>query len=154
MFRHILCIVSDLPKLDLLHIKQIGMLHHLQRWIFHFMKRQERLNKYNAIWLSTPAYHNLTPKTKSYEEVCQWNGKEMKEMSQYLLEVVTQHLSGGSPAQHPIFNRTLECMQAMLEFYMYAQYESHVNATLSYMEDALRCFHTFKDVFLLGRASK
>jgi hypothetical protein len=33
-------------------------------------------------------------------------------------------------------------------------YKSHDDATLSYMEDALHRFHTFKDVFLLGRASK
>jgi hypothetical protein len=71
---------------------QISMLDHLQMWIFHFMKMHERLDKYNAIWLSVPAYHYLTPKTKLYEEVSQWNRKEMKEMSQYLLGVVTQSL--------------------------------------------------------------
>jgi hypothetical protein len=37
---------------------------------------------------------------------------------------------------------------------MYAQYKSHGNATLSYMEDSLCHFHTFNDVFLLWRASK
>jgi hypothetical protein len=37
---------------------------------------------------------------------------------------------------------------------MYAQYKSHDDATLSYIEDALHCFHTFKDVFLLRRAGK
>jgi hypothetical protein len=37
---------------------------------------------------------------------------------------------------------------------MYARYKSHDDATLSCMEDALRRFHTIKDVFLLGRASK
>jgi hypothetical protein len=71
---------------------QIGMLDHLQDWIFHFLKTHEGLDKYNAIWLSVPAYHDLTPNNKSYEEVFQWNGKEMKEMSQYLLGVVTQSL--------------------------------------------------------------
>jgi hypothetical protein len=50
---------------------QIGMLDHLQKWIFHFMKTYEQLDKYNAIWLSVPAYHDLTPKNKSYEEVSQ-----------------------------------------------------------------------------------
>jgi len=35
---------------------------------------------------------------------------------------------------------------------MYAQYKSHDDATLSYMEDAMHRFHIFKDVFLLGRA--
>ena len=110
--------------------------------------------KYNAIWLSVPAYHDLTPKNKSYEEVSQWNGKEMKEMSRYLLGVVTQSLRGGNPAHCPIFNRAIECTPALLEFYMYARYESHDDATLSYMEEALHRFNTFQDVFLLGRVGK
>jgi len=37
---------------------------------------------------------------------------------------------------------------------MYAQYKYHNDATLSYMEDPLHCFHTFKDVFLLGQSGK
>jgi len=146
--------VSDLPKLDLLHTMQIGMLDHLQKWIFHFMMTHEWLNKYNAIWLSVPAYHDHTPKNKSYEEVSQWNGKEMTEMSWYLVGVVTQSLPGGNPAQRPIFNRANECPRALLEFYMYARYTSHNDATLSYMEDTFHHFHTFKDVFLHGRAGK
>jgi hypothetical protein len=133
---------------------QIGMLDHFQKWIFHCMKTNELLDKYNAIWLSVPAYYNLTPKNKSYEEVSQWNGKEMKEISRYLLGVVTQSLRGGSPTQGPIFNHAFVCTTALLELYMYARYKSHDDATLSYTEDALRRFHTFKDVFLLGRAGK
>jgi len=35
---------------------------------------------------------------------------------------------------------------------MYARFKSHDDATLSYMEDALHRFHTFKDVLSLGRA--
>ena len=42
----------------------------------------------------------------------------------------------------------------MLEFYMYARYKSHQDATLSYMEDTLHRFDTFKDVFFLGLAGK
>jgi len=78
----------------------------------------------------------------------------MKEMGRYLLGVVTQYQRGGSPAQRPIFNHAIECTWALLKFYMYAPYRSHDDATLSYMEDALLHFHTFKDVFLLGGASK
>jgi hypothetical protein len=133
---------------------QIGMLEHLQKWIFHFMKIHKRLDKFNAIWLSVPAYHDLTPKNKSHEELSQWNGKEMKEMSRYLLVVVTQSLQGGSPAQRPIFNHAIECTRALFEFYMYSRYKSHDDATLSFMEDALCRFHTFKVAFLLGRAGK
>jgi len=126
---------------------QIGMLDHLQKWIVHFMKTHKRLDKCNAIWLSVPAYHDLTPNNKSYEEVSLWNGKEMKEMSWYLLGVVTQSLRGGSPTQRPIFNHAFECTQALSEFYMYARYKSHDDATLSYMGDPMRRFHTFNDVF-------
>ena len=154
MFRHIPCIVRDLVKPDLLHTMQIVMRDHLQKWIFHFIKTHEQLDKYNAFWLSVLAYHDLTPKNKSYEEVPQWNGKEMEEMSRYLLGVVTQALQGGSPAQSLVFNCAIACTRALLEFFMYSQYKSHGDATFSYMEDAFHRFHTLKNVFLLGRAGK
>jgi hypothetical protein len=154
VFKHIPCIVSDLPKPDLLHSMHISMLSHVQKWIFHFMTTYERLDKYNAIWLSVSAYPNLTSKNKSYEEVSPWNGKEMKEMSRYLLGVVTQSLREGSPTQRPIFNGAIECTQALLEFYMYARYQSHDDATLSSMEATMCRVRTFKDVFFLGRAGR
>jgi hypothetical protein len=68
------------------------MVDHLLKWLFHFMKTHNRLDKYHAIWLSVPAYHNLTPKNKSYEKISQWSGIEIKEMSRYLLGVVIQTL--------------------------------------------------------------
>jgi hypothetical protein len=108
--------VNDLLMPDLLHTMQIGMLDLLQTWIFHFMETHERLNKYNAIWFSVPAYQNLTPNIKSYEEVSPWTWKEMKVMSRYLLGVVTQSRRGKSPAQSPIFNCAIECTQALSEF--------------------------------------
>ena len=77
------------------------------------MKTDKRLDKYSAIWLCVPAYHNLTRKNKPYEEVSQWNGKKIKEMSRYLLGVVTQSLRGGIPAQRPIFNHAIECTRAL-----------------------------------------
>jgi hypothetical protein len=133
---------------------QTGMLDPLQKWIVLYMKTHAQLDKYNAIWLSVPPYQDLTPNNRSYEEVSEWNGKEMKEMSRNLVGVVTQSVRGGCPAQRPIFNRPIECTQALLELYMYAQYKSHDDATLSYMEDTWHHVHTFKDVLLLGRAGK
>jgi hypothetical protein len=101
---------------------QIGMLDHLQQWIFHFMKTHEGLDKNNAIRLSVHAYHDHTLKYKSYTEVDPQNEKEMKEMNRYLLGVVTQSLPGGSPTQRPIFNRAIECTRALIGFYIYTQY--------------------------------
>jgi hypothetical protein len=73
-------------------------------------------------------------------------------MSQYLLGIVTQSPQGRSSAQRPIFNRQIECTQAVLEFYMYARYTSHDDATLCYVQHTLLCFHTINDVSLVGRA--
>jgi len=75
-------------------------------------------------------------------------------MSRYALGVVTQSLRYGSPAQHPVFNRAIQCTRELLEFYMYARHTSHDDATLSYMEDSLHRFHTFKDIFALGHAGR
>jgi hypothetical protein len=129
---------------------QIGMLDLFEKSIFHIMKRHKWLDMYYEMWLSVPAYHNLTPKNMSYEEVSQWNGKAIKEMRWYQLGDITLSLRGGGPAQHPLFNRTIEFTGALLEFYMYPRYKFHDDATLSYMQDGWHCFHTFKDVFLLG----
>ena len=154
VFRHIPCIVSDLPRPNLLQTMQIGMVDHLQKCIVHLMKMHKRLDKYNATRISVPAYHDLTPKNMSYADVSQWNGKEMMEMSRYLLGVVTQSRRGESPAQRPICNLAIECTRALLDFYMYARYKCHDDATLSYMEDASHRFDTIKDVSYLGEPAK
>jgi len=107
VFRHIACIVSDLPTPDLLRTMQICMRDHLQKWIFHFMNKHKQLDKYNALWLSMAAYDGLTRKNMIYEEVSQWNGKEIKEMSRYPLAVVTHSRGGRSPAQCHILNRSI-----------------------------------------------
>lgn len=58
------------------------------------MKTHGRLDR-SILCGSVPAYHDLTPKNKSYEEVPQPSEKEVKKMSRYLLAVV-QTLRGGA----------------------------------------------------------
>jgi hypothetical protein len=133
---------------------QNGMIHHLPNWILHYMNMHKRLDMYNAIYLSVPAYHDLTQNNKSYEEVSQRKEKEMMEMSLNLLRVLTRYLQGEIPFQRPIFNHLIECTPALLEFYLYARYETHDDATLRFIEDTIRQFHTFKDGSLIGRVGK
>jgi hypothetical protein len=104
--------------------------------------------------LSATAYPDLTSKNISSEEVFQWNGKEIQEMSRYLLGVVTQSLRGGSHTQGLIITRAIECTQALLVLYMYAQYITHNDVTLSYMEDAMRRFPNCNNDLLLERAAE
>jgi len=152
MFRHIPCKVRDHQMTDYRYILQISMIDHLQTWIFHLLTTHTQGDKYNALCLSVRAYHDLTPKHKLFEHCSQWNGKEMPEMSRYLHRVVTQTVRGLSPAQHPTLNHVIKFTPVLLQFDMYAWYKSQDDATLSYMEDAMQHFHTFKEDFLLGQA--
>jgi hypothetical protein len=85
VLRHTPCIVSQLWTPDLPHTMLIGMRDHLQKWIVHLLKTHERLNMYNAICLSIPAYYDPTAKYTSYVEDSQWNVSDRKELSRYLV---------------------------------------------------------------------
>jgi hypothetical protein len=77
------------------------------------MKTYKRLDKYRATWLPMPAYHVLTPKNWSNEDVSQWIWKEMKEFSFSRLGVVTQTGLGRSPTERSIFNHAINYTQTM-----------------------------------------
>jgi hypothetical protein len=101
-----------------------------------------------------PAYHNLTPKNKSFDEVSQWNRQEIKEISRNQLGFVTQSLPGGSTAERPISNHKIGCTLSLIKFYMYVRDASHEDSNLNNLEDAFRRFHTFEDVFLFSQQRK
>ena len=52
------------------------------------------------------------------------------------------------------FKRALECVRALVNFNMMAQYRSHTDESMAYMEDYLGRFHQMKDIFLEFRVSK
>lgn len=148
------CVTSELPKPDLLHTMQIGMLKHLLQWLHEFLKQHKRLDKFNDIWLSVPAYLNMTKPRCAYEEVSRWNGGEIKTMTRFLVGVVRNTLRDPTPKQREAFERVVECTRSLIEFYFYAQYDSHDEETLDLMDNALCCFHDTKGVFQQFRAGK
>jgi hypothetical protein len=75
-------------------------------------------------------------------------------MSTFLLAVLRAALHGPTPAQRGVFDRAILCTRALLEFFFYASYTSHDQATLDLMENALRRFHEHRDVFRQYRAGK
>ncbi|KAI5852013.1 hypothetical protein BZA05DRAFT_445175 [Tricharina praecox] len=75
------CVVNHLPKPDLLHTMQPGMLKHLLGWLQDFLKQHKRLELFNIIWLSVPPYLDMAQPQKAYEEVSNWQGKEIKPSS-------------------------------------------------------------------------
>ena len=147
-------VTSDLPKPDLLHTMQIGMLKHLLGWLQDFLKQHKRLEQFNDIWLSVPAYLDMSKPRCAYEEVSRWNGGEIKTMTRFLVAVTRNALRNPNAAQKAYFESALECTRSLVEFYMYCQYDSHDEDTLNLMEDALHRFHDTKGVFLQFRAGK
>jgi len=91
---------------------------------------------------------------KAYGEVSSWQCKKIKTMSQFLVGVLRCALQNPSSTQRGVFNEAIECCRAIVEFYFYAQYESHDGETLELMDEALKRFHTFKRVFCQFRITK
>src|SRR5205085_8686544 len=79
---------------------------------------------------------------------------EIKTMSQFLVGVTRNALRNPTLGEKAAFESAVECTHALIEFYMYCQYESHDEDTLNLIEDALHRFHNTKGIFLQFRAGK
>jgi hypothetical protein len=143
----LICNPVDLPKPDVLNTMQFGMLKHLLEWIHALLKQYNRHDRFNAIWLSIPAYLDMTRRTK-------WTGKEYKTMSRFLTGCLASTLSEPPRPEKRVFDKAILCTQALCEFFLYCQYPVHNDVSLDSMEDSLSCFHDTKDVFLIHRAGK
>ena len=65
------CNPTELPKPDLLHTIQVGMLKHLLLWIISFLKSHHWLALFNSLWMAIPSYLSMTQPKKSFEETVQ-----------------------------------------------------------------------------------
>ena len=148
------CIVADIPKSDLLYTMQLGMMGYILKWLQHFLEEHSRFDQFNNIWLAVPPYLDMAAPSKPYAKISQWSGKEYKTMSRYLLPVLRNALRGGTPSERRKFDDAIECTRALLEFYMFCQYDSHDPDILQLMEDALRRFHRFQRILSSSRNGK
>jgi len=148
------CVVSDLPKPDLLHTMQLGMLKHLLGRLSVFLKQHKHFEAFNNIWLSVHANLEMAQPRRTYEEVSSWQGKEIKIMSRFVVAVIHCALRAPSASLQDVFKQAIEGSRALVEFYFYSEYDSHDEQTLGLMSTALQGFHNSKDVFRQFRASK
>jgi len=75
-------------------------------------------------------------------------------MTRFLVGVTRNASRNPTPGEKAAIKSGVECTRALVEFYMYCQYESHDEDTLNLMEDALCRFHNTKVVFFQFRAGK
>lgn len=119
---------------DILHQGYQGLLKHLISWLRRIVgtaeldARFERLPPMSGTRLFSAGISVLT----------RVSGKEHKEICKQILGCVI----GKVPA------RVVRATSALLDFFYIAQYQSHTDDTLGYLEDALDRFHKDKDAFL------
>ena len=144
----------DLDMPDLLHTIYLGLFKHLMDWIQGFLKEHGQLQAFDDAWKALPPYSGFFVPKKAYQEVTQWQGKEIRNLGRCLLGVLAVALRQPDSTQVISFKCALECVRALVDFNMMAQYRSHRDETMVYMEDYLGRFHQMKDIFLEFRVSK
>jgi len=78
----------------------------------------------------------------------------MRNLGHSILGVLALVLCQPGSAQVIPFQHALECVKALADFNMMAQYRSHTPETIDYMEDYLDGFHQMKIIFLEYRVTK
>jgi len=78
----------------------------------------------------------------------------MRNLGRCLLGVLAVALHQPDSRQVIPFKHALDCVRALVDFTMMAQYQSHTPQTIAYMEEYLDRFHRMQDIFLEFRVSK
>ena len=123
-------------------------------WIQGFLKKHGQLQAFGDAWKTLPSYPGFFVPKNAYRKVRQWQGEEMRNLGHCLLGVLAVALR--QPESTPVisFKRALKCVRALIDFNMMAQYRSHTDETMTYMEDYLGRFHQMKDISLEVGVSK
>ncbi|KAI0040586.1 hypothetical protein FA95DRAFT_1502597 [Auriscalpium vulgare] len=131
---HHLCDIHNAITPDILHQLYQGVVDHLIDWLTSLMGAGEL----DARFMRLPATHGVRSFIKGISGMSQVSGGEHKEMSKQLLGC----LVGRAPA------RAIRATRALLDFLYIAQYQSHSEETIGYLQDALDTFHKNKKIFL------
>ena len=119
-----------------------------------FLTKHGQQELFDNVWKSLPPYPGFFLPKKAYREVTQWQGKAMRNLGRCILSVFASSLRSPTPAQQSPFANAIQCVRALVDFTLMAQYRSHTEDTLEYMEQYLHDFHRYKVVFREFRSTK
>ena len=172
---------TALWKPDLLHTMDLGLIKHALEWMYNMLDEHGKglPDLYDVTWMSVSHHPSIFVPKKKYRSVKQWSGKEYRNAASIMLAVLEATLNPypADDIQQEIFDKSMDCIAAILNFYLMAQYNSHTfpadlsfnNAyralwtgyttpdpedTISYLQHYLAVFHNNKSTFLKYRASK
>ncbi|KAI0043845.1 hypothetical protein FA95DRAFT_1497959 [Auriscalpium vulgare] len=138
---------QDLPHSDIFHavtpdvLHQLyqGMVKHLLSWLTDSFGSEE----IDARCSRLPPNHSVRIFKNGLSVLSRVSGQEHKDICRILLGLVVDlNPVGGIPAAHVV-----RAVRALLDFVYLAQYPSHSDATLKYLEKALKAFHMNKFIF-------
>jgi hypothetical protein len=119
---------------DILHQLYHGIIKYLTLWCTSLMDTQELDRRIRSL----PPCFGVRHFQSGWSKLSQIAGKECKDMARILLGL----LVGQVPSQ------ILTCYWALLDFIYLAQYPTHDDSSLQWMEDSLDLFHKNKSIFL------
>src|SRR5437588_7908292 len=99
-------------------------------------------------------YPGFTVPKKAYRQVSQWQGKEMRNLGRIVLPAFVEALRAPTDAHRHPFRVAIHCVIALVDFHLLAQYKTHTETTLQYMQDSLETFHEEKGIFQEFRVGK
>lgn len=137
---------ADLPHLnihssitpDILHQLYQGLIKHLTSWIQRLIGPKELDHRLSRL----PPNHPVRIYDQGIKNFSRLSGNEHRQIAKQLMGCLVGRVEDG----------VLRGTRALLDFLYLAQYQSHSDATLHYLETALAEFHANKDIFLESNA--
>jgi len=78
----------------------------------------------------------------------------MRNLVKVILLCFAAALHHPSTVERPIFAQGLICVRSIVDFTLMSQYKSHTYETIQYLEQYLKAFHDYKEVFKEYRKDK
>jgi len=98
------------------------------------MKKDKRQQPFNNAWKEIPPYLGFSLPKKAYREIRQWQVKEMRNIGRYISAVLASVLQNPDSPLYYDFQTALKSVSPLVDFSLMAQYRSHIQDTLSYMD--------------------
>ncbi|KIK34128.1 hypothetical protein CY34DRAFT_98527 [Suillus luteus UH-Slu-Lm8-n1] len=119
---------------DVLHQLYQGVFKHMVEWCQELMDEEELDQRLRTL----PPCYGVRHFHKGWTSLGQIGGKKRKHMARVLLTCLVGKVSKG----------VILAYRALLDFIYLAQYPTHDDATLEYMQQALKDFHHHKEVII------
>jgi hypothetical protein len=130
------CNIHNAITPDILHQIYQGLVRRLCEWVRTLIGDAEL----DARFKRMPHVHGVRHFSNGISCLTQISGSEHREICKQLLGCIID--APGAPAG------VIRATRNLLDFLEIAQYQSHTEATLGYLSDALDQFHAHKDVFI------